>query len=113
MEKRFRAHAALGLRVLVEVAKDPNHPRRVQAAEALLNRGGFAHQSEQRIRVEHTDVTAATMTARIRELAQKHGLDASRLIGSNVIEGEVVEVSGPSEDVPAAVGGEKPREPGK
>jgi hypothetical protein len=40
LERRFRSHAALGLQVLVEVAKDPDHPRRVQAAEALLNRGG-------------------------------------------------------------------------
>jgi hypothetical protein len=108
LEKRFRSHAALGLGVLVEIASDKDHPRRLQAAEALLNRGGFHLQSEQKITVTHTDVTAASMVEAIERLADKHGLDATLLIGGNVIDAEVVEVSGQSEDAPAA-SGEKPQ----
>jgi hypothetical protein len=52
------------------------------------------------------------MMARIKELAVRHGLDAAKLIGSNVIDAEAVEVTGEGKDAPAAAG-EKPHEPSK
>ena len=57
LDKRFRRDAVLGRSVLLEIAQDKEHPQRLKAAEALLNRGGFGVLHEQRIRVEHSDMS--------------------------------------------------------
>jgi hypothetical protein len=110
IERQFRTKAALGLSVLIDVAEDKDHPQRIRAAEALLNRGGFHAMTEQTIKVEHRDMTGTAMLERIRALAGKHGLDPASLIGGNtVIEGEVVALED-QRDEPPAVEGEKPRD---
>ena len=81
--KRFRAGAALGHKVLVEVASDPAHPQRLRAAEMLLNRGGFGIVTEQHVKVEHTHVTSEEMTRRIEHLALRLGMDPAKVLGAN------------------------------
>ena len=83
LDKRFRAGAVIGMQTLLEVAQDRTHPHRVRAAEALLNRGGFHALSEQRIKVEHTDMSPEVMVERIRHLAHQLGMDPAQLLGAN------------------------------
>ena len=83
VDKRLRSHTALGAAVLVEIATDPMHRQRFKAAEALLNHGGFHTMSEQRIKVEHSDMTGEAMIERIRHLAVTLGVDPAKLLGGN------------------------------
>jgi hypothetical protein len=90
----FQAYTPIGLRVLLEVAENPDHPRRLDAAEKLLNRGGFHAMSEQRIKVEHSDMTGEAMIERIKQLAVTLGVDPAKLLGGNdpkLIEATVVD----------------------
>jgi hypothetical protein len=83
LDRRFRADAVIGRSVLIEIARDPSHPQRLRAAEALLDRGGFRTLSEQRIKVEHTDLGGEAMIERIRELALRLDMDPARLLGAS------------------------------
>ena len=102
LEKSFSADAAVGRRVLLEVALDKEHPQQIKAAEALLNRGGFPATSAQKIHVTHSDLTGPAMIERITALCLELSLDPQKLLGSNVgqgshpgngttIEGETIE----------------------
>lgn len=84
LDKRFRIDAVIGAAVLRDIALDKDHPKRLQAAEALLSRGGFHVQHEQRIKVEHVDMTSEAMIERIRQLALQLGMDPQQLLGSSV-----------------------------
>jgi predicted amidohydrolase YtcJ len=84
LDKRFRIDAIIGWRVLVEVARDKDHPKQLQAALALLDRGGFHTLHEQRVRVEHVDMTSEAMVERIRQLAQRLDMDPAALLGASV-----------------------------
>jgi phage terminase small subunit len=84
LDRRFRVDAVIGRKVLLEIATDKDHPRRLQAAEALLNRGGFGVTTEQRIKVEHTDMSGEAMIERITKLALQLGMDPQQLLGSSV-----------------------------
>jgi phage terminase small subunit len=83
LDKRFRIDAVIGRKVLMEIAQDRNHPQRLRAAEALLDRGEFHIMSEQRIRVEHTDLNGEAMIERIRQLALRLDVDPARLLGAS------------------------------
>jgi len=84
MDRAFRADAALARDAVVEIVLDKAHPGRLKAAEMLLNRGGFHTMSEQRIKVEHSDMTGEAMVERIRHLAVTLGVDPAKLLGTNV-----------------------------
>jgi phage terminase small subunit len=84
LDRRFRVDAVIGRKVLIEIATNPDHPQRLKAAEALLNRGGFHTMSEQRIRVEHTDMSGEAMIERITKLALQLGMDPQQLLGASV-----------------------------
>ncbi len=92
--KGFRSSAALGRKVVEQIALNDRHPKQLQAAVALLDRGGFQVENIQKITVEKHDLTGRALIERIKVLADKHGLDATKLIGSNVIDGEFTEVQG-------------------
>jgi phage terminase small subunit len=81
LEREFRADAVLGRSVLVEIAENPEHPAsaRIRAAEALLARGGFAQ--EQRITVEHKNMSEGEMIARIKQIARELNLDEAQVLG--------------------------------
>lgn len=106
-DKRFRADAVIGRSVLLEIALDTQHPAvaRLKAATALLDRGGFHSMSEQRITVDHRDMTGDAMIERIKQLAIELGMDATKLIGHNAaappaLEVDYSEVAEPIEPVP-------------
>jgi phage terminase small subunit len=98
LDKRFRSDAVIGRHVLMEIALDKEHPQRLKAATALLDRGGFHSMSEQRISVTHTDMTSEAMRERIKLLAVELGMDPAKLLGydghasTEVIEAEAIEV---------------------
>jgi phage terminase small subunit len=81
LDKGFRTDAVIGRAVLLEIALDKEHPQRLKAATALLDRGGFHSMSEQRISVTHTDMSGEAMTERIKMLAAELGMDPARLLG--------------------------------
>jgi phage terminase small subunit len=102
LDKRFRSDAVIGRAVLMEIALDKEHPQRLKAATALLDRGGFHSMSEQRITVDHRDLTGEAMRERITALALELNIDPMKLLGHNgtgeiapaenmTIEGETVE----------------------
>jgi hypothetical protein len=72
----------LAVSVMMEIARDKEHPRRLAAAEAIADRIGLHRLSEHKIVVEHQSTEA--MVARIRELAAKLGMDAEALLGANM-----------------------------
>ena len=92
LDKRFRSDAVIGRSVLMEIALDKEHPQRLKAATALLDRGGFHSMSEQRISVEHHNLTGDAMIERIKALALELGMDATKLIGSNAATPPALEV---------------------
>jgi hypothetical protein len=109
LDKRFRSDAVIGRHVLMEIALDKEHPQRLKAATALLDRGGFHSMSEQRISVTHTDLTSEGMIERIKMLATELGMDPAKLIGHSngaatvTIEAEAVEteaVTAPARPAP-------------
>jgi phage terminase small subunit len=85
VDKRFRSDTVIARGVLLEIALDPQHPAvaRLKAATALLDRGGFHSMSEQRITVDHRDLTGDAMIERIKALAVELGVDATKLLGYN------------------------------
>ena len=115
VDKRFRSDTVIARGVLLEIALDPQHPAvaRLKAATALLDRGGFHSMSEQRITVDHRDMTGDAMIERIKALAVELGVDATKLLGSNAtavptengitIEGETVEAEAEAAPVTPAV----------
>ena len=72
----------LAVSVMMEIARNKEHPQRLAAAEAIADRIGLHRLSEHKIVVEHQSTEA--MVARIRELAAKLGMDAEELLGANM-----------------------------
>lgn len=86
---------ALGIGVMMMIARNPDHKDQLKAAAMLANRTGFHETSEHTVRVEHTDRTGAALIERIGRLAAALGVDATGLLGVNAaprqIEGEVID----------------------
>ena len=74
----------LAVSVMMEIARNKNHPKQLAAAEAIADRIGLHRLSEHHVMVEHRDLTGTEMIARIRELAVKLGLDEAQLLGANL-----------------------------
>jgi hypothetical protein len=66
---------------LLRIAADPKHRDHTRALELIANRAGLSEKQE--IEVTHRDLTGDALIARIRALAQRHGLDAEKLLGLN------------------------------
>lgn len=66
--KRLRGGAALGTKVLVEIAETTDHKDRLKAATQLIAHAGLAPVMEQKITVEKTDLTAEAVRAEIQRL---------------------------------------------
>jgi hypothetical protein len=69
---------------LLRIARKPDHPDHLKALTAIANRVGMNETTEHKVRVEHTDLTGQALLNRIAALANKHGLDAAKLLGANV-----------------------------
>lgn len=61
---------------------------RCRAVEIVLDRTGFAAKTEHKVTVEHTDDGRMLLFA--ERLAEELGIGREKLVGPNVIEGEVV-----------------------
>jgi len=88
IREEARRHAdtvgpTLGIGVMMQIARNPEHPHQLRAAEMLLDRVGFGVVTEHKVSVEHTDRTGVAMVERIRQLAAIMGVDERRLLGPN------------------------------
>ena len=69
------------------VLNNPDHPSHARMIETVLDRTGFFAKTEHKVVVEHVDNNRmAEIAARI---ALELGVDRMKLVGSNVVEGEV------------------------
>lgn len=84
-DARLKAGAILAASVLVEIADDKFHRDRYKAAVELLNRAGLVVEGLSRVIVEDHR-TPEEIERRIRDLAERLGIDADRLIGSSQVE---------------------------
>lgn len=66
---------------LIRMAGNPKHRNHARAVEMLANRVGLHEVQE--VHVRKTDQTGDALMARIKALADKHGMDADRLLGVN------------------------------
>jgi hypothetical protein len=88
MGKRIALGAIVGIYGLQAIAADPDHKDHLRACVALADRGGYSPIVHQEIKVEHTDRTGAALMDRIKELAQKHGLDPEKLLAGGSVSRE-------------------------
>lgn len=84
-DKRLKSGAILAASVLVEIAMDPIHKERYKAAVELLNRAGLVVEGISRVIVEDHR-TVEEIERRIRDLAEKVGIDPERLLGMQTVE---------------------------
>jgi hypothetical protein len=99
LSQQFRLDAALGHKVLTDIAANPKHPAQLKAGVELLNRGGFNVMHEKHVVVTHR-MDDAEMVERITVLCAELGMDSTKLLGNAAlpapaangvtIEGEVV-----------------------
>lgn len=89
--KQLAGAALLGVKVMVEIAQDPEHKDRYRAAKDLAAINGFT--AEQRIVVEHISHDSKDQIRQIKLMAAQLGLDPKQLIaGAGIIEAEFTEV---------------------
>jgi phage terminase small subunit len=93
--KEIRSSALLGIATIQKIARRDGHKDQMKAAVHLVGLAG--HTVEQKISVQQTtrDLTGDAILNRIQQLAQKLGVDATKLLGpaaAPVVEGEFSEV---------------------
>lgn len=94
-DKRFGASALIGVKALVDIANDPMHKQRFQAAQALLDRAGLQVVAKQEIVVKDDRIQAMTieqLMTELRDSAKRLGLVKPEDFAQNVIDGEFTEV---------------------
>ena len=93
--KTYRGRgAAVAQDVMLTIAGNPNHPKQLQAALALADRGGFGAVVESRLTVQ--DQTSEALIARITVLAKRLGINPTRLLGGPVIDADGSDGGGPA-----------------
>jgi hypothetical protein len=93
--RRLHGAALKSIAALEAVVDDPAHPKHLIAVQMVLDRSGFAAQTEHKVTVEHT-LGGEKMKLMAERLAKELQVDPVRLLGVNreaVIEGEFVEVA--------------------
>ena len=91
--------AAVGLRVLLEVAGDPTHKDRLKAARELIAHAGLAPKVEQTINVNHTGPSPGEQRAELQRLMAQMGPDGQRLLAAadlKIVDAEFTVVDGNS-----------------
>lgn len=93
-EKRINSGSLLAASVLLKMLTDSKVEAkdRIKAAGMLLDRSGFGAAQTINVNKTVTDRTGPAMLERIRALAAANGLDAVKLLGGNVVDGEFSEV---------------------
>ena len=74
---------------LLRIARDRDHPQHIRALELIANRVGMAEK--QHIEVTHRDLTGDALMKRIKGFAERYGLDAGKLLGTDAAEPKVIE----------------------
>lgn len=95
--KRLNSLSVVAANVMMDVMLDAKSPTKdkLKAASAVLDRTGFAAAQNINVNKTITDISGKAIMDRIRSLAQKHGLDAAKLLGGPApIEAEFSEVKG-------------------
>lgn len=97
-DRRLRSGGILGASVLVEIASDHKHKDRFKAGVELLNRSGLIVEQTHRV-IHEEQRSDAEIERAVKLLAEKMGMDPTKLLGSAVpvVEGEFTEVTNGSE----------------
>jgi len=90
-ERYLRGGVAIGVHVLMDIAKDPTHKDRLKAATNLLNRAGLGENTTKTVRHVH-ELSDEQLENKIKMLAKRNGLDASKLLGKEVVDATFKEV---------------------
>lgn len=90
--KKLYGAAIKSIASLERVVDDPDHPKHLVAVAMVLDRTGYAAQTEHKVTVEHrvTDLQVKALAARF---ADEFGVPREKLLGTNVVEGDFTEVS--------------------
>jgi phage terminase small subunit len=94
-DKEVRSTAMLGVATIKKIARRDDHKDQFKAASWLAAMNEFAVAQNINIRQTVTDTSGEALMDKIKSLAEKHGLDAGRLLGidaPSVVEGEFSEV---------------------
>lgn len=83
-DHRLKSGALLAASVLVQIAQDPLDKNRYKAATEVLNRAGLVVEGVSRIIVEDHR-TPEEIERRIRDLAERIGIDPDKLIGQSLV----------------------------
>lgn len=86
----LRGLAPIAVSAVKNILEDAKHPSHARMIEVVLDRTGFAAKTEHEVSVKHS-VDFREVEALARRLAAESGVPAARLLGPNVIEGEVVD----------------------
>jgi hypothetical protein len=94
-DKEIRGSAMLGIATMKKIARFDGHKDQLKAASGLVGLAGFTIDQNINVKQTVTDKTGDAIMARIKQLAEKHGLDAAQLLGGPagpVIDAEFSEV---------------------
>lgn len=92
--KRLNASSLTAANVLMTLLTDEavDAKDRIKAAGMLLDRSGFGAAQTINVNKTVTDRSGNAIMERIKQLAEKHGLDPQRLLGAPVVDAEFSEV---------------------
>lgn len=105
--RRLRSGALMATSRLIHLAENAREEKdQLKAIDMILNRTGFHAKTEHKIDVTHEHRGPAEIQARIKELAERLGVDPVKLLGHSrpaetaapVIEAEFVEVQPETEE---------------
>src|SRR5262245_35758601 len=86
LAKTYRGRgAAVAQDVMLTIAMNANHQHQLKAAMALADRGGFGAMSEQKLTVEHRDMTSDMLIKKIQGLARRLGIDETKVLGAPAV----------------------------
>ncbi len=94
-DKEVRSGLMLGLATIKKIARSDFHKDQFKAANTLAGLNGFAVAQNINVNQTVTDHSGQAIMARIKALAEKHGLDPQKLLGrreAEPIDAEFVEV---------------------
>lgn len=81
--RRLGAGKIVATHNLLKIASNPMHKDQLRAITAILDRTGLHATTEHKVQVNNKSETDEAMIARIKELADKMGLDQTKLLGHN------------------------------
>jgi hypothetical protein len=67
----------------MQIARDKDHPRQLQALDSLADRVGLSRKTEHNVNVLHADESAEAKVERIKTMAALLGIDPAQLLGVN------------------------------